>query len=141
VLALGLFTALVGLAFLKQDNFDQWDGPLTLLRCLPEFFLGTLLYCVYRISVRSPWLSGDFAAFGIVAATILCLHFGAPDLLIVVLFAALIPIAVVNTGRFAEIANVGPLIWLGEISYSLYLIHGFVKFVATKLLGAFGVQD
>ena len=73
-------------------------------------------------------------------ATILCLHFGAPDLLIVALFAALIPVAVVNAGRFAKVTNAAPLIWLGEISYSLYLIHGFVQFVAKKILGAFGIQ-
>ncbi len=81
-------------------------------------------------------------------ATILCLHFGAPDLLIVALFAALIPVAVVNAGRFAKVTNAAPLIWLGEISYSLYLIHGFVQFVihgfvqfvARKILGAFGIQ-
>jgi peptidoglycan/LPS O-acetylase OafA/YrhL len=30
---------------------------------------------------------------------------------------------------------------MGEISYSLYLIHGFVSFVADKLLGVFGVLD
>jgi peptidoglycan/LPS O-acetylase OafA/YrhL len=30
--------------------------------------------------------------------------------------------------------------WLGEISYSLYLIHGFIQFAASKALGAFGIQ-
>jgi peptidoglycan/LPS O-acetylase OafA/YrhL len=141
LIALILFTALIWLAYLTKGNFDQWDGPITLLRCLPEFLLGTLLYYAFRIGTQNSWLNRDLVAFVVLAAAVLCLHFGAPDLLIVSLFAALIPIVVVNTGRFAKLANSGPLLWLGEISYSLYLIHGLVEFVATKLLGAFGVQD
>ena len=31
-----------------------------------------------------------------------------------------------------------PLVWLGEISYSLYLIHGFVQYAATAALEHFG---
>jgi peptidoglycan/LPS O-acetylase OafA/YrhL len=107
VLTLFLFGALAWLAFLKKDNFDQWDGPVALLRCLPEFLLGTLLYFAFRAGgIRNSWLNRDVAAFGIVAAAVLCLHFGAPDLLIVAIFAALIPIAVVNTGNFAKVTNV-----------------------------------
>jgi len=140
VLGLYLFTALAWLAFLKSGDFDQWDGPIALLRCLPEFLLGTLLYFVVA-GMPESWFNRDLAAFGIVAATVVCLHFGAPDLLIVAFLAALIPIAVINAGHFARLVNVAPLIWLGEVSYSLYLIHGFVKFVAVKLLGAFGVQN
>ena len=68
------------------------------------------------------------------------LHFGAPDLLIVSLFVALVLLAVSNTGVFAKLVNTGPLIWLGEISYSLYLVHGLIQFAFSKGLGAFGVQ-
>jgi peptidoglycan/LPS O-acetylase OafA/YrhL len=39
VLGLLLFCALGWLAFLKKGDFDQWDGPIALLRCLPEFLL------------------------------------------------------------------------------------------------------
>jgi peptidoglycan/LPS O-acetylase OafA/YrhL len=49
-------------------------------------------------------------------------------------------LAVSNTGGFAKLVNTGPLIWLGEISYSLYLVHGLIQFAFSKSLGAFGVQ-
>lgn len=124
VLGLLLFCALGWLAFLKRATSTNGTDPS--------------LCCVASRSFC--WLNGDAVAICIAVATILCLHFGAPDLLIVALFAALIPVAVVNAGRFAKVTNAAPLIWLGEISYSLYLIHGFVQFVAKKILGGFGIQ-
>jgi peptidoglycan/LPS O-acetylase OafA/YrhL len=136
-----LFALLVLLACLTQGNFNQWDGPITLLRCLPEFILGTLLYCAYRAAPQDLWLSRDAAALVIVTVIILSLHFNAPDLFITSLFAALILTAVLNVGSFSEWANAGLLVWLGTISYSLYLIHGFVQFLAGKLLDSFGVQN
>jgi peptidoglycan/LPS O-acetylase OafA/YrhL len=76
----------------------------------------------------------------VLAATLGSLHLGAPDLLIVSLFAALVLVAVSNSGAFAKLLNIGPLIWLGEISYSLYLLHGLVQFCASKGLGAVGIR-
>jgi peptidoglycan/LPS O-acetylase OafA/YrhL len=139
--AVFLFALLALLAFFTKGNFNQWDGPITLLRCLPEFILGTLLYCAFRRVPRYSWLDGNTAAFGILALVIVCLHVDAPDLLVTFLFAAFVLTAVLNTGSFSEIANASPLIWLGEISYSLYLIHGFIQFLATKLLSHFGIQN
>jgi peptidoglycan/LPS O-acetylase OafA/YrhL len=48
VLALSLLAVLGVLALVTKNDFNQWDGPMTLFRCLPEFVLGTLLYCAYR---------------------------------------------------------------------------------------------
>ena len=57
------------------------------------------------------------------------------------LFPVLVLAAVCNTGNVARAINVAPLVWLGEISYSLYLIHGFVQYAADQALGQFGVHD
>jgi peptidoglycan/LPS O-acetylase OafA/YrhL len=141
LVAIVLFALLVLLAYLTTGNFDQWDGPITLLRCIPEFILGTLLYCAFRSAKKESLLDRDAVAFGTLAFIIVCLHVGAPDLLIICLFALLILTAVLNAGSFSKFASAHPLIWLGDISYSLYLIHGFVQFVTTKLLGRFGIQN
>jgi peptidoglycan/LPS O-acetylase OafA/YrhL len=136
------FVALLALlAFLTEGNFDQWDGPITLLRCLPEFILGTLLYCAFRAARPGSFLGRDAAVFGILLIIVFGLHAGAPDLLITCLFAGLVLTAVLNTGSFSALANLSPLIWLGDISYSLYLVHGFVQFLTTRLLGHFGIHD
>jgi peptidoglycan/LPS O-acetylase OafA/YrhL len=60
--------------------------------------------------------------------------------LIISLSAMLVLLAVSNTGTCAKLVNTGPLIWLGEISYSLYLVHGLIQFALSKGLGAFGIQ-
>ena len=136
-----LFGLLVTLAFVTKDDFDQWDGPITLLRCLPEFILGTLLYCAYRAAPEGVFLQKDAVAFFTIAIIVLSLHLNAPDLLIIGLFGVLVLTAVLNGGSFSKCANVAALVWLGNISYSLYLIHGFVQFLAGKLLGRFEIHD
>ena len=137
VIAALLFALLAWLSALTKGDLDQWDGLITLVRCMPEFLLGTLLYFAFRDYGERFWLSSDLAVLAILPATLLGLHFGAPDLLIVSLFVALVLLAVSNTGGFAKLVNTGPLIWLGEISYSLYLVHGLIQFAFSKSLRRF----
>ncbi len=134
-----LFAALAWLAARTKGDLDQWDGPITLVRCMPEFFIGTLSYFVFRDYGQKSWLSGDLAVTAVLVVTLASLHFGAPDLLVVCLFVALVLLSVSNRGAFAKIINIGALIWLGEISYSLYLLHGLVQFATSKGLGAVGI--
>jgi peptidoglycan/LPS O-acetylase OafA/YrhL len=133
--AMGLF------AYLSGGDFNQWDGPITLLRCLPEFIIGAMLYTGFRNSHWPDWLGRDYAAVAIFASVLLLIHFGVSDIFIAVAFPALILSAVMNAGRVASILNAAPLVWLGEISYSLYLAHGFVQFLTTRLLSSAGVEN
>ncbi len=141
VLALLLVAVLAWFAYVTQDDFDQWDGPQTLLRCVPEFLIGTLLYAAF---VGRPWTvlaKRDGILIGLVVALLLLLHRGASDLLVILLFPALILAAVANKGMVSRFLNTAPLVWLGEISYALYLFHGLVEFITTNLLGAAGLHD
>jgi peptidoglycan/LPS O-acetylase OafA/YrhL len=133
----GLFLIVLGwLAYSTGDDFNQWNGIGAILRCLPEFLIGALLYSTYRSRVLAPVLATDTAL--LTATLLLCtlLHFAGPDFTIVPLFALLILTAVSNKGRLAPLLNSAPFLWLGNISYSLYLIHWFVLFVTTQALRA-----
>jgi peptidoglycan/LPS O-acetylase OafA/YrhL len=141
ILLLIIAAALSLFAYLSGGDFNQWGGPLVLLRCLPEFLLGALIYSAYRADLLTDWFEADAVALVTLAVAVLCLHLRAPDLLIVALFPVLVLAAVGNTGNFARAINTAPLVWLGEVSYSLYLIHGFVQYTATQALGHFGVHD
>jgi peptidoglycan/LPS O-acetylase OafA/YrhL len=140
VLAIFLIGILSLFSYYYGGDFNQWDGPQTLLRCLPEFTLGTLLYAAFRSGAYTPILGSDSVSVLILMTTLSVLHFGGPDLVVVLLFAVLILSVVVNTGTVATIANRKPLIWLGNISYSLYLLHGFFQFAIARLLIEFGVK-
>jgi peptidoglycan/LPS O-acetylase OafA/YrhL len=141
LLAAFVLGALACFAYWTKDDFNQWDGPKTLLRCLPEFVFGMLLYGIYRRGAFPSGMSRDTFLLAIVASLLLLLHFGAIDLLVIFLFPALVMASVVNTGYAAALLNTWPLMWLGNVSYSLYLIHGFIQFVTTKLLDGSRVGD
>jgi peptidoglycan/LPS O-acetylase OafA/YrhL len=140
-LLLAIGAALSLFAYLSGDDFNQWGGPLVLLRCLPEFLLGTLIYSAYRAGLFADWFETDAVALIALAVAVACLHLRAPDLLIVALFPVLVLAAVNNNRNVARAINVAPLVWLGEISYSLYLIHGFVQYVATAALDHYGLHE
>jgi peptidoglycan/LPS O-acetylase OafA/YrhL len=140
-LAAVLFGLLSYLMLLTDDNFNQWDGLTTLLRCLPEFTLGMLMYSLYSSGRIQNWLASDAAAIGLSAALLILLQIGVSDFLTVVVFALFILAAVANQGRVTRVLNAMPLLWLGDLSYSLYLAHGLVQFGATRLLNAEGIGD
>ena len=129
-----LLVALGWLAYRTGDYFNQWNGTYAILRCLPEFLAGMLLYSGYQSGIFASLLATDavFAAVALLLATLL--HLGAPDLAIIPLFPLLILAAVRNTGRFSPLLNSPPLAWLGDISYSLYLLHWFVLFVTIEIV-------
>ena len=133
----GLLLAVLGwLAYSTGDDFNQWNGTGAMMRCLPEFLIGALLYSAYRERVLGSLLATDTAL--LTAILLLCgmLHFAAPDFGMIPLFALLLLTAVVNKGRLGPLLNSAPLLWLGNISYSLYLIHWFVLFVTTEAMRA-----
>jgi peptidoglycan/LPS O-acetylase OafA/YrhL len=140
LMAAGALSGVGLFAYLSGGNFNQWDGPITLLRCLPEFVLGALAYAGFRGALWPDWFRKDWTVAAVIASVLVLLHFGVSDILIVAAFPALILTAVMNAGRAAPLLNAAPLVWLGEISYSLYLAHGFVQYLATELLVRYGVQ-
>ncbi len=125
--------ALGWLAYRTGGYFNQWNGTYAILRCLPEFLAGMLLYSGYQSSIFASVLATDTALAAIALLLAALLHLAAPDLAIIPLFPLLILAAVRNTSRFSPLLNSPPPVWLGEISYSLYLLHWFVLFVTTEI--------
>ena len=128
-----LLVALGWLAYRTVGYFNQWNGTYAILRCLPEFLAGMLLYSGYQSGIFASLLATDGALAAVLLLLAVLLHLGAPDLAIIPLFPLLILAAVRNTGRFSPLLNSAPPVWLGDISYSLYLLHWFVLFVTTEI--------
>lgn len=129
-----LLAVLAWLACRTGDDFNQWNGVCAILRCLPEFLIGSLLYTLYRGSRCAAVLAGDAALGALLVLLGILLHTAAPDLVIILLFPLLILTAVRNTGRIGRALNAVPLLWLGNISYSLYLLHWFVLFIVAEIV-------
>jgi peptidoglycan/LPS O-acetylase OafA/YrhL len=125
-------TVLGWLAYRTGDYFNQWNGTYAILRCLPEFIAGSLLYSGYHSGLFAPLLATDMTLLVITLLLGALLHVAAPDLGIIALFPLLILAAVRNKGRLARLLNSAPFRWLGDISYSVYLLHWFVLFVVLE---------
>ncbi|HEY1503143.1 MAG TPA: acyltransferase family protein, partial [Stellaceae bacterium] len=128
---LGLLSLLCGGLLWQLARVNAWDlqpvihGPFSLARSLPEFVIGMLAYRVYR-SGRWPRFFRTDSAFAVTGATILALCvIVSSDLAIVALLPALLLAASVNAGRVRAALNGRVIGFLGEISYSLYMIHYF----------------
>ncbi|HLN11086.1 MAG TPA: acyltransferase [Xanthobacteraceae bacterium] len=133
--------ALGWLAHVTRGDFNQWDGPLALLRCGPEFVLGIVLYRIWRTHAARRICRSD-AVFALAfAVVLLCLQFRAPDMAVVALFPLLLLVAVSNESIAARVLNAPLLVWLGEMSYALYLFHNLVQYATKRMLGGASIGD
>jgi peptidoglycan/LPS O-acetylase OafA/YrhL len=70
-----------------------------------------------------PQLSGDVVGGGALLAFVAGASAGLPDLALVALLAATVFGAATCVGPLASVLAAPPLVWLGEISYSVYMVH------------------
>lgn len=94
-------------------------------RCLAGFALGMLLYRG-ACHPLARGLSSDAAVAVVLATLALAMHLGVRDALVMPLFALLIVGLAHNAGRLAAVLSARPLVFLGVVSYSVYLSHMLV---------------
>jgi peptidoglycan/LPS O-acetylase OafA/YrhL len=142
--ALALMAALyAGLAWLAlaEGSLHITSGP-SFLRCITQFMMGVLLYRLFQEGLLSSWLSrdGTFLAAAVVAVVVL--HRGGPDILAVLAFLVLVLAGIQNDGRVRRALHLRPLVWLGDISYSIYMTHAVILGLARVIIGSlFGVSS
>jgi peptidoglycan/LPS O-acetylase OafA/YrhL len=95
------------------------------LRGLAGFISGMLLYKAYEIGLFRKIFQKDVSAFIIIAASILCMHFGWNDGFAIILFVAIVFAFALNNGRLHTMCNSRIAQYLGKISYSIYLMQMF----------------
>ncbi len=93
------------------------------VRCFFGFLFGMLIYELYRVGWGQRYLHTNIAWLLVMAAVITIMTVSVPDIFPIIVFAAVILVSVYTEGIGKYILNLKPLIYLGDISYSLYLMH------------------
>jgi len=125
--------SVVGLFLLAQyggkGNLD-YTIDFGTLRCLFEFTLGLGIYQVYKkLKDSKTFWKSDWAFYISILGAYLFLHLNIHDLFVIVFFGGIILSASLNTGLPYRILNIKPLKFLGDISYSVYLLQLFWLFL------------
>ncbi len=97
------------------------------LRGVAGFSAGMIIYRLYRISGVDRVMGGDAASALILLLVAAGLHFAINDGLVVVLFGALVLNFALNNGTLHRVCNNRVLQYLGDISYSIYLMQIFLQ--------------
>jgi len=92
------------------------------LRCLFEFLAGMALFRLHASLQLLPLRRDGLTALAL-AAVAGTLHFDIPDILVPPLMALLILALARNEGAIGRALSWPPFLRLGQISYSLYLVH------------------
>lgn len=107
------------------------------VRCFFGFLFGMLLYELYRVGWGRRYLSKNSAWLLTMALIVIVMTVSMPDFIPIIAFAAIILVSVYTEGIGKHILNLKPLIYLGDISYSLYLMHLPIMFFLFNYLKRF----
>ncbi len=93
------------------------------IRCFFGFLFGMLLYELYRVGWGRRYFNKDAVWLLTIVAIVTVMAVPTPDFVPIVVFAAIILASVYVEGVGKYLLNLKPLIYLGDISYSVYLMH------------------
>lgn len=129
LLLAALALVLMALLFVVPGRTINATGKAGFLRLAGEFTAGCLIYRAYQSGLLGsfPWARGNWVALFLLGAVLLY----PPAVPFVVLpFAFLIVSLAHRQGRLHRVLSSPPAMFLGEISYSVYLFHWMLIQVA-----------
>jgi len=109
------------------------------IRGLSGFIAGMLLYKLYEMPSARKIFSADWLFVIFALAAIACMHFAVPDIYCIPLFASIVICVACNSGVIHKAFQLRFLQLIGNISYSIYMLHVVVIFMIIETLNAFGI--
>lgn len=102
-----------------------WIAPSALVRIAGSFVCGAALcrYATLRDALERKSAFNDVLAMVALLVFLIIPSFGVPDFALIALLAIFIGALAMSSGVTAKLFSLAPLVWLGEISYSLYMEH------------------
>ena len=123
LLAVAALAATALLFALADWSLNTWVGAPALTRVAGEFICGAALCRAAALGALAQRPAGDVLGFGALAAFVLGPSTALADFALVALLAATVLGAATAAGPLAQALGSRVLVWLGEISYSIYLVH------------------
>jgi peptidoglycan/LPS O-acetylase OafA/YrhL len=116
--------AATALLFTIADwTLNTWVGAPALTRVFGEFLCGAALCRAVALSPEYVWPSGDILATGAFLAFLFGASAGVADFALVAFLALTIFGAATSKQLVTRVLGSRPFVWLGEISYSIYMVH------------------
>ncbi len=109
----------------RDGPLDLYDSTtlLPVLRCLTEFALGLVAFRLAASPAVAKIFALPFLLDGICLVACLCLFAGGSDVLFSLLLVPIIIGLALTDGVTSKILGSAPILWLGRISYAVYLLH------------------
>ena len=98
------------------------------LRGLAGFMMGMITYIAYQNKKINQIFAKDIVALGCIVVLLMAMHFGLNDSIYIPLFMLLVLCFSTNESYLAKICKLKPLQYLGDISYSIYMVHFLLLF-------------
>lgn len=123
-----IYLSFAGLALVSMHGYwgpmDVGVGVLAIVRCLCEYVLGMVGYILTtRYQQKfTPFITESILISSLIIA-FAALNLRGYDLVAITAFGFIIPTLSESKGYVSYILSLRPMVYLGEISYSIYLVH------------------
>lgn len=124
----------------EWDLGHSWLGARAIARVLPEFLIGCFLYRIY-LAFGRPSLGWDLAGAASLVLFVLVALYAFDDFLLIGLIALFVLASGLSAGPLRSFLASRVMVFLGNISYSLYLIHFAYIVVLLRALDRLGLDD
>jgi peptidoglycan/LPS O-acetylase OafA/YrhL len=122
-------------------TLNTWVGAPALARVFGEFLCGAALCRAVALGGELPLPSGDILGTGAVVAFLFGASAGLQDFALVALLALIILGAAISQGHLARILGSRPFTWVGEVSYSIYMVHFPILIAIHRLCERLGFDE
>jgi peptidoglycan/LPS O-acetylase OafA/YrhL len=112
-------------------GLNSWLGLPALIRVTGEFIAGAALGRAIQVG---RFEHGDAIGFTALAVLAVGGVAGLPDSVLMAPLALLVLGAATAVGTFEQLLSLDPVVWIGEISYSIYMVHFPVLIALRRVL-------